>query len=150
MVLYEYICPKCGETDGSFPLNEIHYCRFCRSQLLETTVTQEDYVEHIKDGTSDDFEAELFNEYVRDNPLYDPDEAARSYIKKQADGQRLEAQYRQERQAKENSKPHCPNCNSTNISKIGTVERGVSVAAFGLFSGKLGKTMKCNKCGYKW
>lgn len=46
--------------------------------------------------------------------------------------------------------PKCPTCQSTNVSKIGSLERGVSVAALGLMSGKIGKTMKCNNCGYKW
>lgn len=147
---YEYICPRCGMTSISYPPNETHYCRFCKTELIETRYTSKDYVKHLDEGTLDDYKAKLFNEYVRDNPLYDPDEATRSYMKKQADKQRLDAQYRQERQAQENSKPHCPNCNSTDIQKIGTIERGVSVTAFGLFSGKIGKTMKCKKCGYKW
>lgn len=148
MKYFEYICPKCGE-GACHAENEIHYCRFCKTELLETKYTTSEAASNIRSGTIDDFEAKLFNEYVRDNPLYDPDEAARSYMKKQADGQRLEAQYRQEREAADKT-PKCPNCKSTNICKIGTVERGVSVAAFGLFSGKLGKTMKCNHCGYKW
>ncbi len=143
-----YICPKCGE-GVCHPENETHYCRFCKTELIETSYTIDERVDNIKKGTVSDFDAKIFNEYVRDNPLYDPDEAARSYMKKQADGQRLEAQYRQEREAADKT-PKCPNCKSTNICKIGTVERGVSVAAFGLFSGKLGKTMKCNHCGYKW
>lgn len=46
--------------------------------------------------------------------------------------------------------PKCPTCQSTNVSKIGSLERGVSVVALGLMSGKIGKTMKCNNCGYKW
>ncbi len=146
---FEYICPKCGETDVGFPTNEIHYCRFCKTQLIETKYNTKETMEHIKNGTYSDFEARLFNEYVKDNPLYDPDEATRSYAKRQAAHQRQEAQYRQEREAADKT-PKCPNCKSTNICKIGTVERGVSVATFGLFSGKLGKTMKCNKCGYKW
>lgn len=119
-------------------------------QLLETRHKDDEFIEHIDMGTSDDFRAILFNEYVKDNPLYDPDEAARSYIKLQSARHQNVIKIQQHRQEQKDSKPHCPNCNSTNISKIGTVERGVSVAAFGLFSGKLGKTMKCNKCGYKW
>ena len=146
---FEYICPKCGETD-TFSENETHYCRFCKTELLETKYTTEEAFEHIKNGTLNDFEAKLFNEYVKDNPLYDHDEATRSYMKKQTDGQKQTAWLNQSKQEEDNKKPHCPNCKSTNICKIGTVERGVSVAAFGLFSGKLGKTMKCNHCGYKW
>lgn len=45
---------------------------------------------------------------------------------------------------------HCPYCHSTNVTKIGTVNRAVSVGMFGLASSKIGKTHKCNNCGSKW
>lgn len=47
-------------------------------------------------------------------------------------------------------RPKCPTCGSTNIKKISDLERGVSVGMWGLFSSKIGKTMKCNSCGHKW
>ena len=46
--------------------------------------------------------------------------------------------------------PKCPTCGSTNIRKMGGVERGVSIAAFGIFSKKINKTFKCCNCGYTW
>ena len=46
--------------------------------------------------------------------------------------------------------PKCPTCGSTNIRKMGGVERGVSIAAFGIFSKKINKTFKCSNCGYTW
>ena len=45
---------------------------------------------------------------------------------------------------------HCPTCGSTNIRKMGGVERGASIAAFGIFSKKINKTFKCGNCGYTW
>lgn len=42
---------------------------------------------------------------------------------------------------------HCPYCNSTNVTKIGTVNRAVSVGMFGLASKKIGKQWHCNNCG---
>ena len=48
------------------------------------------------------------------------------------------------------NKPKCPTCDSTNIKKIGSIERGASIAAFGIFSKKINKTFKCNNCGYTW
>lgn len=48
------------------------------------------------------------------------------------------------------NKPKCPTCQSTNISKIGGLERGASIAAFGIFSKKINKTFKCGNCGYTW
>ena len=46
--------------------------------------------------------------------------------------------------------PKCPTCQSINIRKMGGVERGASIWAFGLFSKKINKTFKCNNCGYTW
>lgn len=48
------------------------------------------------------------------------------------------------------NKPKCPTCGSTNIKKISGIERGASIAAFGIFSKKINKTFKCNNCGYTW
>lgn len=48
------------------------------------------------------------------------------------------------------NKPKCPTCGSTNIKKIGGVERGASIWAFGIFSKKINKTFKCCNCGYTW
>lgn len=44
----------------------------------------------------------------------------------------------------------CPTCNSTDIEKISMVGKITSVSVFGLASNNIGKTFKCNKCGYKW
>ena len=44
----------------------------------------------------------------------------------------------------------CPTCGSTSVEKITTTSRVVSTATLGIASSNLGKTMKCNKCGYKW
>lgn len=51
---------------------------------------------------------------------------------------------------RDKNKPKCPTCGSTNIKKIGGIERGVSIAAFGIFSKKINKTFKCCNCGYTW
>lgn len=40
----------------------------------------------------------------------------------------------------------CPYCQSTNISKIGTLNRVLSVSMFGLASKKIGKQWHCNSC----
>ncbi len=48
------------------------------------------------------------------------------------------------------NRPKCPTCSSANIQKIGTGERVVSVATFGIFSKKINKSFKCKNCGYTW
>ena len=49
-----------------------------------------------------------------------------------------------------NNVPKCPTCSSTNIKKIGSVNKTVSIALFGIFSSKIGKQFQCLECGYKW
>lgn len=44
----------------------------------------------------------------------------------------------------------CPVCGSHVVKKLTTADRAVSVAAWGLASGKIGKQYECKKCGHKW
>lgn len=46
--------------------------------------------------------------------------------------------------------PKCPTCGSENVKRIGKLSRLVSVKMWGAASDKLGKTMECGNCGYKW
>ncbi len=46
--------------------------------------------------------------------------------------------------------PKCPTCGSTNVQRIGTGEKMVSGALWGLFSTKIRKNYKCNSCKYMW
>lgn len=51
---------------------------------------------------------------------------------------------------REKNIPRCPTCNSTNIRKLDVIDRGLSFAVWGIFSSKIGKSMMCKDCGYKW
>lgn len=53
-------------------------------------------------------------------------------------------------QTQQQNMPKCPTCGSTNIRRMSGVERGASIAAFGLFSKKINKNFKCNNCGCTW
>ena len=46
--------------------------------------------------------------------------------------------------------PKCPTCGSTNVQRISTASRLGSTLFWGLASDKIGKTMECKNCGYKW
>lgn len=46
--------------------------------------------------------------------------------------------------------PRCPTCQSTSISKISTLNRVLSIHAWGIFSNKINKQFKCENCGYMW
>lgn len=51
---------------------------------------------------------------------------------------------------REENVPRCPTCNSTNIRKLDVIDKGLSFAVWGIFSSKIGKSMMCKNCGYKW
>lgn len=44
----------------------------------------------------------------------------------------------------------CPMCGSHVVKKLTVADRAVSVAAWGLASGKIGKQYECKNCGHKW
>ena len=59
-------------------------------------------------------------------------------------------QFKQQVQAQENNIPRCPHCKSTNIKKISGLNRGASIAMWGVFSKKINKSFECKKCGFTW
>lgn len=138
-------CPICGAGydayEGEIPCND-GICKTCGGKLVKTPYS---FDEMLFDSSGEILN-DIMNNYIKTNPQYNPE--VYEMWKKRRDGKRTMADKAKERE--QANKPKCPTCGSTNISKIGTLERGVSVSVFGLFSSKLGKTMKCNNCGYKW
>lgn len=57
---------------------------------------------------------------------------------------------RQEKLLQEQNTIKCPNCQSTDVQKLSTASKVVGVGLLGLASKTVGKTYKCNKCGYYW
>lgn len=146
MSMIYFVCPKCNATTWSIH-NLREKCKYCEIEMIETKYkTPEPYNKEV----ANKIEQIIFEEYVKDNPLYDPQEEKATQEK---DKQIVEEFHREQAIKQSQPKPNvpkCPTCNSTNVEKIGTLERGISVTAWGLFSSKLGKTMKCKNCGYKW
>ena len=66
----------------------------------------------------------------------------------------LQSQIQRNNKAAENKRLYggykCPNCGQKTGHPIGAVSKGVSIGAFGLASDKIGKTYKCERCGYMW
>ena len=46
--------------------------------------------------------------------------------------------------------PRCPHCHSTNIKSISGLNRGTSIAMWGIFSKKINKSFECLDCKYTW
>ena len=123
-------------------------CDVCSSPVYEVP---RKYIDNFRWRDGDGKQA-LLEEVIKPSPEFDP------YL----------FEHRDEILARENMKlnaalahgasileeksrvPKCPTCGSTNIRKMGGAERGVSIAAFGIFSKKINKTFKCGNCGYTW
>lgn len=128
-VSYMSICPKCAN------FKMMSNC--CGGNVIKTDTTFEEAMR-----LSDKQEEDLINHYIETliKDTYDP-------------------KAREEREANEkhpfdgyvsDDSPKCPTCQSTNIKKMGGIERGASIYAFGIFSKKINKTFKCKNCGYTW
>ena len=73
--------------------------------------------------------------------------------RKQFDAQQEAIKQRErEEQARKDAVQHleCPLCGSMNTRRISTLNRSVSVSAFGLASDKIGKQYECLNCKHKW
>lgn len=48
------------------------------------------------------------------------------------------------------NEPKCPTCGSTLVKRLSVVNRGASVAVWGVYSNKFNKSFECKNCGYTW
>lgn len=142
-----HYCKKCGRV-LSHPNGE--NCSFCKSVLYP--VPEKYWLDGLDFLISNESKALLREELVKTSPEFDQylfdhrDEIlakqSTEFNAKMAHGKAV---------LEEASRvPKCPTCQSTNIRKMGGVERGASIAAFGIFSKKINKTFKCGNCGYTW
>lgn len=125
-------CPKCGDIDY---LRSSTHCMFCETPLEETRYIGVDVIER-KVGIKPEIKKAIFEEYIKDNPLY-----SEEAVKKRKERQGLGVYV-----PKVDSKIKCPYCKSANVAKISAAGRVVSVGLFGLGSSKVGKQWHCNSC----
>ena len=136
----QFVCPCCAWTTMSVHGLE-ETCVFCKTEMIETKYTTREYL------TDPNVKPAIFEEYVKNNPLYDP--------KKEAEKEAILEEKRIRRESRSynsgnNNVPKCPTCGSTNIRRISTLDRAVSVGILGIFSGKIGKNYECLNCKAKW
>lgn len=140
-------CKKCGRI--LYDMFELkNKCDICNSMAYKVP---HEYIDNFRwrdgDGkqalieelvkTSSEFDQYLFDH--RDEILA---EKSAGFNAKMAHGKAILEE--QSRVAK------CPSCGSSNVSKIGAINRAVSIQIWGLASSKIGKTHKCNNCGTTW
>ena len=160
MLMY---CKKCGRIWIKFG-NEKDDCDICNSVccpvpnkyfFIIDCVLRENIIDKSKKDhfieecikSSPEFDQELFNNRdairTQKSAKYEQAMAIGNAIRQGAD---VKTAFRNGGQ----NMPKCPTCGSLNVKRIGGVERGASIAAFGIFSKKINKTFKCSNCGYTW
>lgn len=107
--------------------------------------------EYLNDGGWDinkKLEEEFTEKILKSSPNFDP-KCFDGRLEYQETRKHYDEMLKNEMQEQKNI-PKCPTCSSTDIQKIGTGERITSIAMLGIFSKKINKSFKCNKCGYMW
>jgi len=117
-------------------------CYYCGNQLEDTILTQEEMwdIDIISRDIS-------FLEAMIDLKEKDPIEFQ---LKMSQFRNQLQQQKQIKQAEKESSKPRCPHCNSTDIKSVSVLDRGASIAFWGIFSKKINKSFECRNCGYTW
>ncbi len=149
---YEKVCKYCKEHPngkGIYPgyyfcgkIPENNKCYWCGNELEDIILTKDEMwdIYHI----SKDIQ---FLEAMIDLKEKDPIE----FQLKMSQFRNQLQQQKQIKQAKEeSSKPRCPHCNSTDIKSVSVLNRGASIALWGIFSKKINKSFECRNCGYTW
>lgn len=140
-------CKKCGRTLWTLNDNQ-KKCDCCDSIMFDIP---NKYIDNFRWRDGDGKQA-LMEELVKTSPEFDQylfDHRDEILAKQSAE---FNAKMKHGKALLEEVSrvPRCPACQSANIHKMGGVERGTSIAAFGVFSKKINKTFKCENCGYTW
>ena len=142
-------CKKCGRII-LFIIEDKLECDCCHSKVYP--VPDEFLVGKSKMVINKNLKQQFINEYIKTSPEFDQylfDHRDEILAKQSAefDAKMAHGKAILEEQSRV---PKCPTCQSTNIRKMGGIERGASIYAFGIFSKKVNKTFKCQNCGYIW
>lgn len=103
----------------------------------------EEYIMDIKRISTDESFVEAMIKLKQENPI-EYQLKLNQFKLQQEQHKATEAQQRND------NKPHCPQCKSTNIKSISGLNRGASIAIWGIFSKKINKCFECKNCGYTW
>ena len=142
-------CKKCGRII-LFIIEDKLECDCCHSKVYP--VPYEFLVGESKMVINKNLKQQFINEYIKTSPefdqyLFDHRDEILSKQSAEFDAKMTHGKTILEEKSRV---PKCPTCQSTNIRKMGGIERGASIYAFGLFSKKINKTFKCQNCGYTW
>ena len=142
-------CKKCGRII-LFIIEDKLECDCCHSKVFP--VPDEFLVGESKMVINKNLKQQFINEYIKTSPefdqyLFDHRDEILSKQSAEFDAKMTHGKTILEEKSRVSK---CPTCQSTNIRKMGGIERGASIYAFGIFSKKINKSFKCNSCGYTW
>lgn len=141
-------CHRCACVIGNYhTAYSSGICPYCGEKLVEGP--------RINEGKAYLRQKEIYEQFVKNIP-----ESEECYLRRLAK-EDVEDKERVARWKAKNAEraaaaqanacvPKCPTCGSTNVQRISTASRLGSTMLFGLASSKIGKTMECKNCGYKW
>ena len=143
-------CKKCGRiAQEEYNKNE-QICDYC-SNIMQY-IPDEFLVGKRKCIFKDELKNQFIDEYIKSSPEFDQylfeHREEDMFNKRMSD--RAKMAHGKTILEEQSRVPKCPTCGSTNIRKMGGIERGASIYAFGIFSKKINKTFKCQNCGYTW
>ena len=155
--VYIMYCPVCGYVDGEHIKT---VCPFCGHELSNSNhllkemrgkfrweiepIAEDIFQKHVKDNPEfNSTKYQLREEKEKERKRLADERAQRKWDAQKAEYEKILA----ERTA---NAPRCPTCGSTDLKKIDALDRAISVSFLGLASGKIGKSFKCNHCGYMW
>lgn len=143
-------CKKCGRIVQESRNETTQICDYC-SYVLEY-VPEQFLIGKRGIAINDSLKEQFINEYIKSSPEFDQylfEHRDQDMFNKRISDQ---AKMAHDKTVLEEASrvPKCPTCSSTNIRKMSGIERGASIATFGLFSKKINKTFKCDGCGYTW
>lgn len=143
-------CEKCGRIVQESKHKTVQTCDYCKNTLKY--IPQQFLIGERGIAIDNSLKDQFINDYIKSSPKFDQylfeHRDQDMFNKRMADKAKLE--HGKAILEEQSRVPKCPTCQSTNIRKMGGVERGASIAAFGIFSKKINKTFKCNNCGYTW
>lgn len=156
---YAKYCSNCGYVH--IDCNCI-LCPFCRKKMKDSDWSFEE-LQSKAQWELNWIEDDIFQRFVKNNPdinqkaynkrtnyIYAREQRAHEHME-EMNRQSLKNEAARERAAAEQANaPRCPTCGSTDLKKIDALDRAISVSFLGLASGKIGKSFKCNHCGYMW
>lgn len=143
-------CKKCGRIVQEEYNNSEQKCDYCNNDL--EYIPKQFLIGKRGIAINDELKDQFINEYIKSSPEFDQylfEHREEDMFNKRI-SDRAKLAHGASILEEQSRVPKCPTCGSTNIRKMGGVERGVSIAAFGIFSKKINKTFKCGNCGYTW